>query len=397
MISKNITKFYFYRIFTSFNLVLPIFVLFLINNGLSLTQVFVLQSVYTLTLVILNIPTGAFADRYGRKKSLIISSFVLLTAFFVYGSSTRFWHFLIAEILYGISTAFWLSQGTSFIYDTLKQIGDEHKYKRVQGKVETINSLGMCLGSLIAGVIAAYSMRWNYYIGMIPVFIGLLISFSFRETRIQQSKEKYFEKIRNAFDYAVKHPQLRFFMLFSSIVDLIMFTGFIFAQPYLESLGADTKIIGAVFSVCYILTAVGAYKANWLEGKIKEIFSIYLVISLVALTMFIYYLTNSLAVASFAMILGGAVRGFYIVVIYDYLHRHMTSERRSTLMSLQLFMGDTMIAVLSPFFGWFADLYSIKATLLLCSGILALFMFAMFFIYPLEMKIIGRKRYHETG
>ena len=49
-------------------LAMPIIVIFFKENGLSLTQIMILQSVYSLTVALTEIPSGYFADFFGRKK-----------------------------------------------------------------------------------------------------------------------------------------------------------------------------------------------------------------------------------------------------------------------------------------------------------------------------------------
>ena len=50
-------------------LAMPIIVIFFKENGLTLTQIMILQSVYSLTVALTEIPSGYFADFFGRKKS----------------------------------------------------------------------------------------------------------------------------------------------------------------------------------------------------------------------------------------------------------------------------------------------------------------------------------------
>jgi len=85
MYRSNIWKYYFYKLFTSLEITVPIYVLFLLENNLSMTQVMILQSFYTFLIFIFELPSGVFADLYGRKNSLIFSSIFLTLAFITFG------------------------------------------------------------------------------------------------------------------------------------------------------------------------------------------------------------------------------------------------------------------------------------------------------------------------
>ena len=67
-LEQNIWKFYLYRVFCSMTLIAPIYVLFLMENGLSMAQIMILQSIYTALFMLLVVPSGIVADYIGRKK-----------------------------------------------------------------------------------------------------------------------------------------------------------------------------------------------------------------------------------------------------------------------------------------------------------------------------------------
>src|SRR5688572_26189214 len=72
---------------------------FLEQNGLSLQQIFLLQGIFAAVLVILEIPTGYIADRWGRKNSIVLSTAFGVIAILIYALGSNFAGFIIAEIL----------------------------------------------------------------------------------------------------------------------------------------------------------------------------------------------------------------------------------------------------------------------------------------------------------
>ena len=66
-----------------------IYVTFLIKNGLSLLEVNLVNMSFFLTLFICEIPTGAFADIFGRKKSFVLACVLMCLSMFVYGCFRR--------------------------------------------------------------------------------------------------------------------------------------------------------------------------------------------------------------------------------------------------------------------------------------------------------------------
>jgi MFS family permease len=64
---------------------------FFLQHGLSLSQVFLLQSVFSIALLLWELPSGYIADRFGRAFAIKLSAPVAAVAMTAYGFSDRFW------------------------------------------------------------------------------------------------------------------------------------------------------------------------------------------------------------------------------------------------------------------------------------------------------------------
>ena len=81
----NIWKLYAYTFVTYFQLWWPIWVIFLQDErDLSLTQIGALESIFWIGAVVLMVPAGAMADRWGRRLSLLLGSLVTAVAVFLF-------------------------------------------------------------------------------------------------------------------------------------------------------------------------------------------------------------------------------------------------------------------------------------------------------------------------
>jgi MFS family permease len=73
---------------------MPILVLFWQENGLNFKEIMILQSLYFVMVVVLEIPSGYFSDKVGRKKTIVISSFFWFLGILVYSFGFSFQSFL---------------------------------------------------------------------------------------------------------------------------------------------------------------------------------------------------------------------------------------------------------------------------------------------------------------
>ena len=127
---RNIRLYYGFRGLNTMNFIMPIFILFLIDKGLSGFEIMLTQAAYTMMELLLTVPSGAMADRVGRKKTLILSNLLYAIAFVAYGFSETFVQILLAEMVFAVASATFHGTGEAFLYDTLAQHKKEKKYKK---------------------------------------------------------------------------------------------------------------------------------------------------------------------------------------------------------------------------------------------------------------------------
>ena len=176
-LKANIWKIYLFEILAGMFFSIPIIVLFWQNNGLSLTEVMVLQSIFAVITVILEIPSGYFADIYGRKKTLIFASIMGFIAITTYSLGHNFYHFLVAEIFFALSVSFTSGTVSAFVYDTLQNLGREKEYKKIWGNVLFYGMIALALSNILGGFIAKIDFRYALYTS-IP-FFALMIPLAF--------------------------------------------------------------------------------------------------------------------------------------------------------------------------------------------------------------------------
>ncbi|HET9200585.1 MAG TPA: MFS transporter, partial [Dehalococcoidia bacterium] len=89
--AANVGRFYAYRFVSNFQFWMPIFVIFLIEDrGLTLAQIALLETVFSITSLSAEVPTGAVADRFGRRTSILLGATVLSGAIVFYALAPSF-------------------------------------------------------------------------------------------------------------------------------------------------------------------------------------------------------------------------------------------------------------------------------------------------------------------
>jgi len=84
----------------------PFIILFFLQQGLSFTQIGFLIAFRELFINLIEIPSGAVADLFGRRRSMILAFVSYIISFAIFGFSRDYWHFFIAMFFFAVGEAF---------------------------------------------------------------------------------------------------------------------------------------------------------------------------------------------------------------------------------------------------------------------------------------------------
>ncbi len=98
----------------------PFLYLAFLAKGRSFFEIGVLLAVQGITIVALEIPSGAIADLFGRRRSLVLSFVAYLLSFLVLGLAESYWALCGAMMLHGIGEAFRSGTHKSLIFAWLE-------------------------------------------------------------------------------------------------------------------------------------------------------------------------------------------------------------------------------------------------------------------------------------
>jgi len=360
----NIRCFYLFKILEGVSFFVPIIVLFWQQNGLSLTQVMLLQSFFSLTMLLLDIPTGYLADAFGRRIVLLWSGVFMTTAIIIYSLGHSFVAFLGAEILWGVGLSLISGADVAILYDTLTELGEESSFAAVWGRATFYYGISLMVTQFLGGFIGAYEYRWTLYACLPFMLLVFPITFSLREPQRHHKVRPKIADLLSALGYLMSHQKLRWIILYAGVTYGFFQAALWLYQPYFKLTGLSVVYFGAVFAVFQGLTALVGKYAHKVEKRLGQPLSL---LMLVFLTGTGYLLmANFLFRFSFLFIvLPQIARGFHKVIISDYINKHARLDIRATILSTQSMVGRLVYAAIIPVAGWIADTYSLVRALAL--------------------------------
>jgi len=360
----NILRLYIIKAAKWFMLIMPIVVLFYQENGLGMKEVFTLQAIYSVSIVVLEIPSGYFADALGRKNTLIIGSVLGFAGYLVYSFSFGFWGFLVAEVVLGFGQSLISGADSALLYDTLLQHKKEDDYMKHEGRMISVGNFAEALAGIAGGLLAAISLRYPYYFQSLIAFAAVPASLTLFEPKIQGVAVKMgLGKIVKVVKYALfDNKQLMWNILYSSIVGASTLTMAWFVQPWFISIDLPVGMFGVLWTLLNLtvgITALFAYKLEHFFGAKSTVLVITIILAIGFLgAAFFQSLWGIVFLFLFYM-----ARGIATPVLKDYINRITKSDVRATILSVRNFVIRIIFALWGPFYGWYTDAFSLQGAI----------------------------------
>ncbi len=353
-------------------LYMPIVIPFYESNGLSMKDIMILQAVYSIAIVVLEIPSGYLADVIGRRKTLIIGAIFGTFGFATYSFSYGFLGFLIAEIILGIGQSCISGADSAMLYDSLLERGEEKKYTRFEGRITSIGNIAEAVAGILGGVLAGITLRAPYIAQSFVAFIALPAAITLVEParKVPLIKAGFMEIVRIARFALFQDRPLRRNILFSAITGTATLTMAWFAQPFFKYTNIDIMWFGLLWTSLNLTVAITSYTAHYFErklGQTRSILMISLLIPMGYLALSRFHLSTGLII----LYLFYLVRGYATPVLKDYINRITASNIRATVLSVRNFIVRLLFAITGPLLGWIKDIYSLPQALTL-AGIIFL-------------------------
>ncbi len=356
----NVRRVYAWKLLTSLHFFTGVLIPFFTQwGGITLQQVLWIQSWFMLWIVALEIPTGAFADRHGRRASMLCATFCLIAAVGYYATHRGFAHFLVAEFLWAAASAFASGADEALAYDSLKAADEEGASKKALARLGTAEIFAISIAAPVGSLVASrYGLRAPMALGLIPYFIAIPVALSLREApRVApQERPGYWAVMTGGARYFATHKILRALAFDSVTVWALSFMTIWLYQPRLQELGVPLVFFGFVTAGATLFQAAVLLNVSVFErffGGPRR----YLLWS--ALIPGACYLT--LAFARAPLIVAALivlVPGFGLsrsVLINNYMHKHVDSERRATVLSAASMARQLFTACVYPVVGWAAQ------------------------------------------
>jgi len=367
----NIWKLYVLHFLNGSILFIPVIIPFMLSTALSLQQIFILQGVFTLSAVLLEIPSGYISDKWGRKNTAIVGGITGFIGVLLYATSHNFMTFFIGDIFLGIGVSFYSGTLEALAFDSLLELDDTNSYKRISGNLAFAHFGAEALMSIVGGFLVIYSLRLPVQMTLIPYGIACIVTLLLTEPQRHKVQEGRHLKVmwRITKQSIIHNVPLRSIIILHSTIAMMTMSLFWYTQIYQTSVGLPLIYFGITHSIIVLVGAIASKFTYTMEKFADD----RLLLTGIALVVFGSCIALGSISSLWALVFFGLARiawGILSPLTNNIINRMTTSDIRATVLSIRSFIFRGMFTLASPFLGYMADVLTINQAILItgCIG-----------------------------
>ena len=366
--------------FTSYFGITSFWILFFIQNGLSLLQIGLLESIFHGTSLLCEIPSGMLADRFSYKTNLYLArlSSIGSSILILFGQG-NFWIYALAMMVNAWSYNFDSGTSTAFLFDSAVEAGQKDRYLQISSFLSGVAEVTRTLGTVVAGFFIHGALAWTYYIAIGLSLLSILLIFLMKEPE-SKSDERNHLTLKRILEVVKQEwqdkPVLFYWMLTYQLVGTIMCMFYYYYQQKISDLASWQvsliMLIGSGFNLLavYLASQIGK---KWNSNQVFPI-----LVALTGLALLLVGVKTPFAYLS-VYLLTNALYAVYQPIYYNDLQAYLPSSVRATMLSINSMMFSLSMIVFFPLTGWLIDTCGFVAVFLVL-GLIILFSFPLLMI-----------------
>jgi len=335
-------------------------------------------------MYIFEIPSGIFADQYGKKNELVLCFIFYIISFFLFYVGSQFLVIIFAMIFFGLGEAFRSGTHKAMIYSYLEKKGWFNYKTFVYGRTRSYSLIGSSISSFIAIylVIQFPEIKTIFLFSIIPYLLDFLLIISYPPSLNEPIEKKFsFKKLITfsieKFKNMVTDTMLRKIILSSSVFDAIFKSLKDYIQPilsnlilasgtyFISSMDAEVQLkiaLGIIYGVIYIFSAGvsrNIYRLNtkWSSADLMDVSFV-----IFGVTFFVLAFTikkEFITIVILLYLLLYLLKDGRRPLVVDVFGNYMKKDERATVMSIESQTRSLLMVILAPLMGYIAHRFNI--------------------------------------
>ncbi len=328
----------------------------LASRGFSLVEIGISETVFHITSIIFELPSGVMADVFGRKKMLIVSNIMYTIATLIMIASNSLFTVCLSIAFHALTYNFSSGTGDALAYDSMKKARIHSKFERYESNQLIIYRVCTGISTLCAGFALTIGYKLAYATDLIACAAQFIVLSTLTEVNAKENadKQRLFAKIaecfRESFIFLKEAKKALGLMFCNSFVGALDILLLFFLQAKLPEKGIPKWGLG----VALLFMELGGVVGSKLILRLPKVGykMIFAVTSALVLTGIFAEHSRSFVIMAIGGFIAAVGDDALQVRTNAKLQKMFPSEQRATLTSVESFTFSVIMIVLSPLAGF---------------------------------------------
>jgi len=346
-------------------------------------------------VILVEVPTGVFADRLGRRRSMMAGALAMVISCAIAFQAESFAAFALAEIFAAMSMAMCSGADSAYLFDLLVHHGRGHEYSRRESSASAMHLLGSAIAFAGGGLCAAVDLSLPYVITAAVATTAAVVAGMLGDDRQRQRAlssaavagqlgaklQSWWRDVGLALNQVRGNRRLAWLVGYSAVVFTLLRATIYVYQPYLDQRGFGTAEIGLLFAAMYIVASGIAYRTHALRRRYGDELLLWSLLAVLAASFVLLgrvstgpWLAGLLAVQALAS-------GLFSPLTKPLLHGEIASSSgRAAVLSVESMARRVALGLFAPL----AGLYGQAQVMVLCGvvGLVGMVLLAVARVMP---------------
>lgn len=348
-----------YHFFGDLILIYAVDKLFLLSRDISIQEIAILVALWSGLTVLLEIPTGALADRWSRKYALVLSGVFYSLCYVTWIFSHSFWLFALGFLFRTLGGTFESGTSQAYTFDFLKRHQKEDEFEKIWGRCIGLRVIGTAIAVAVGGYLSEISYTLVLVFSALSPLAVIIIAFLLPEVKStnRETGRSYYSYFTGGIKQAFSNRIIRKIMIYSAIVLATLGLLEEYDQVLIsERLGFSNTFIGIWAAIAICVSSIGSFIAHRLTNLGWRVLGIVGAATGIGLVVIAFVrspvILACLLVNCISLLLA-------LVTIEGMIQREIKTEERATITSVNGVVGEAGTVIFGLFIGFIADKFGI--------------------------------------
>ena len=225
---------------------------------MSLTDIMVLQAIFSASIVLFEFPSGYLADRVGYRTAMLTGASFWVAGWLLYAQAASFAAVAAVEVVLGAGSAFVSGADRALLWVSLESAGRAGEYRRWDGRLRATSQASEAASAALGGWLYSLAPRLPFWVQLPTAVMTLLSMTALRDVPRPPTERRAPHVVRalGIVRFTLwHHRRLRTAMAMSVALGLASFVMVWLIQPYMQARGIPPAWFGPIWAGSHLWLA----------------------------------------------------------------------------------------------------------------------------------------------